>query len=111
MYQELNGIKQDSDMGYVYVLYNPESELVKIGKTIQPQVRFRTLSNSNGSKFRYYLSDPIFINSLLEKVMHNRFHKYRVRGEWYKGIEFDTVVNELKKICNSEDFKRRNFKR
>jgi hypothetical protein len=97
-------------MGYVYILYNLDSGLVKIGKTKQPHKRFNTLSNQNGSDLRYFITESIYIESLVEKVMHAKFHKFRQKGEWFK-IDFDIVVNELKRLLNSEDFKRRNTER
>lgn len=108
MYKELKNLNQDLTMGYVYVLYNPESELVKIGKTKNPQERFTSLTNQNGTKFRYYITKPMYIERIVEKVMHDRFHRFRVKGEWFKNISFDDVVTYLKEVCCSNDFINRN---
>lgn len=108
MYKELTGLETNPDMGYVYVLYNPESELVKIGKTKNPHQRFNTLSNQNGSKFRYYITEAIYIEGTVEKVMHNKFATRRMKGEWFSS-NFDDVVITLKELLSSEDFKRRNI--
>jgi len=108
MYQELGGKKQNQEMGYVYVLLHSESNLVKIGKTTDPQKRFRTLANQTGSKLKYHITPAIYKYSLLEKVMLNRFDRYRVKGEWLKGCTFEEVVNSLNEIVNCDDFKRRN---
>lgn len=98
-------------MGYVYVLYNPESDLVKIGKTKCPHRRFSELSNQNGSKFRYYITEPMFIETLVERVMHNKFATKKAKGEWYSSVSFDTVVNALRDLCESDDFKSRNIRK
>ena len=108
MYKELNGMNHSPTMGYVYVLYNPESNLVKIGMTKNPKERFLTLTNETGSKFKYYITKPMFIEFLVEKAMHSKFHRFNVKGEWYKNIDFETVASYLKDICDSEDFKKRN---
>jgi hypothetical protein len=108
MYKELKSYNTSTEMGYVYILYNPESELVKIGKTKSPQKRFSALSHQSGSKLKYYITEPMYIETLIERIMHNKYNKYRVKGEWFKGVEFDGVKNELIELCNCEDFKRRN---
>lgn len=97
-------------MGYVYVLFNSKSKLVKIGKTKNPYNRFNTLTNQNGTNMKYYLSPAMHIENIVEKVMHNRFDWYRKKGEWFD-YDFDKIVNELEEICNSKDFQNRNFKR
>lgn len=105
-----NEIKEDIDMGYVYLLYNPKSNLVKIGKTKDLRTRFSTLTNQNGSKMTYYYSPAMYIEGIIEKIMHNKFDRFREKGEWFNCSFEDTVV-ELNQICSSEDFNRRNFKR
>lgn len=107
MYKELKSHNTSSEMGYVYILYNPESTLVKIGKTKFPYKRFSTLSNQNGSKFKYHITEPMFIEGLVEKILHNKFAMKRKCGEWFK-INFDEALMELSNILNSNDFKRRN---
>jgi hypothetical protein len=104
----LTGFETNPDMGYVYVLYNPKSKLVKIGKTKSPRNRFSVLTNQNGSTFKYYITEPIYIESLVEKVMHNKFSYKRKKGEWFD-IGFDDAVLELKLLLESEDFNRRNI--
>lgn len=110
MYTELKNITMQDNQGYVYILYNPESSLVKIGKTKFPYKRFSTLSNQNGSKFKYYITEPMFIEGIVEKVLHNKFATKRKCGEWFS-VTFDEAVEELKNILNSTDFKRRNINR
>lgn len=107
MYKELKNINYEKSQGYIYILYNPESNLVKIGRTKNPYKRFTTLSNQNGSKFRYYISNQMFIDEIIEKIMHNKFSFKRKCGEWFS-ITFDEAMDELNKLLNSEDFKKRN---
>jgi hypothetical protein len=95
-------------MGYVYILHNPESNLVKIGKTKFPYKRFSNLSNQNGSKFKYHITESMFIEGIIEKILHNKFAMKRKCGEWFN-INFDDALSELENILNSEDFKRRNI--
>ncbi|MBU5332107.1 GIY-YIG nuclease family protein [Anaerocolumna aminovalerica] len=112
MYNELKNINEDKEMGYVYVLYNPESKLVKIGKTKDPRDRLLSLSNQNGTKMKYYITDQMYIETIVERIMHNKFDRFRcAKGEWFKNISFNDVVKTLKELCNSEDFKRRNYKK
>lgn len=109
IYNELTNLETNKDMGYVYALYNPKSNLVKIGKTKSPQHRFSTLTNQNGTSMHYYLSPAMFIESIVEKVMHNKFDRYREKGEWFR-CDFNDVVNTLDELINSEDSTRRNIK-
>ena len=43
------------------MLYNPQSKLVKIGVTTNPQCRFDTLTRQNGEKLEYTLSPQTYI--------------------------------------------------
>lgn len=111
MYNELRNLNTilSSNTGYVYILYNTESNLVKIGSTQNPHERLSKLTNESGTKLKYYITQPMYIFQLVEKVMLQKYDRFRVKGEWLKGVEFDRVVNQLKEICDSEDFKRRNI--
>lgn len=108
MYNELREVEVKDDMGYVYILYNNKSNLVKIGRTKSPHKRFTTLTNQNGTDFKYYISNQMYIDKIIEKIMHSKFHIYRKKGEWFL-CEFDSAVKELEELINSEDFKRRNI--
>jgi hypothetical protein len=98
--------------GYVYILLN-FNEHVKIGITKNPYQRVKSLSGSNtgGSEIiRYYFSDPMYIYETIEKVMHNKFKKYRIAGEWFYGkdLYYEDVIEELESLCNSNSFKTAN---
>lgn len=108
MYKELKGYESNMNQGYVYILFNKESNLIKIGKTKNPNQRFRTLSNQTGSILKYYISEPMYIEGIIERIMQNKYNRFRVKGEWFKNIDFDTVKKDLIDLCNSENFKERN---
>lgn len=109
MYKHLKSLNPSEEKGYVYILYSSESNLVKIGKTKQPQVKLTKLSLSNGSEFEYTLSPETHLYSILEKCLHSYFNIYRTKGEWFR-IDYAVAVDKLNSILESDDFKRRNIK-
>ena len=81
---------------YIYFIQELASRHIKIGCTINPSRRIRSL----------YLTIPgniqvlgIFPGSVyLEKDLHFRFRELRVKGEWFK--ESDKIYNEILKFKN-----------
>lgn len=66
----------------VYFIQNPETGLVKIGKTKNTSVRFRQLCND--FNIRLKMLGVIRGYSQQEKRMHRTFQNLKVRGEWFK---------------------------
>ena len=91
------------------MLYNPQSKLVKIGVTTNPQCRFDTLTRQNGEKLEYTLSPQTYIPYIVEKVLHNKVRN-RKRGEWFDA-DYKECVELMESVFNSKDYNRRNFKR
>ena len=92
-------------IGYVYIIENEMN--IKIGRTSNPQNRFRQLSNSNSgglTPLRLFVSEPMYIDKTIEHLMHQKFADHRVEGEWFTDVEFDAVKDELIKLCTSEEF-------
>lgn len=79
-------------MGSVYMLVSPENGLVKIGFTAgHPQKRYAEIRSMCGTplfRWGYFEGEPADENRL-----HDRFHRYRSHGEWYRlaGKVFDFV--------------------
>ena len=95
---ELKNIESYSDklLGYVYVINNGNN--IKIGCTSNLYQRIKSLSNSNSGGNAIYKT--------IERLMHEKFHKYNTTGEWYTDIDFITVCNYLDQLCTSESFAR-----
>lgn len=102
--------KNKIDTYYIYILQNSANK-IKIGRTTNFEQRLTSLSGSNGGGetiIDYYCSPPTYLHTL-ERVMHDKFAKYRIPNtEWFQGVEFSEVVDELKNIINSEEYKRCN---
>lgn len=72
--------------GYVYLMYDERTALIKIGYSIKPKYRERTLQSDNPlitllATFPGHRSD--------ETYLHNHFRHFRKRGEWFDLSERD----------------------
>lgn len=98
--QELRSLNKGNLFNLLYVIEN-EYGLVKIGITDNPKSRFNTIQNTSGVPIiNYYLSKPMKNNYDVEQRCHEYFKKYNTFGEWYKGITFKEVLNQIKMIEN-----------
>jgi len=69
--------------GYVYFVYSPATNLVKIGYTARPEHRFKGIQTGNGDLLR-----PLYFHATeraprLEGELHARCKSYRQQGEWF----------------------------
>ena len=94
----------------IYVIEN-DLGYIKIGITTNFKQRLQSLSGSNsgGNKIvRYFVSEETYLYSI-EKTMHTIFHKFRISGtEWFKDISYEDVVEKLKELFTSSDYKKCN---
>ena len=99
--------KLDKLQWYIYVILNNNGD-IKIGRSHDIISRMRSLSNSNagGSQIvKVAVSPPTYLRTY-EGSLHDLYNKYRVpNSEWFKGLDFDIVVNEMEKYFNSEKYK------
>lgn len=112
MFEELKNITKDVEGSYVYILL-ASNDYIKIGRSKDPYKRFNSLSGSNSCGYqlvRYYLSPAMSCDRLVEKILHNRFHRYRTNGEWFYGqdLYYEDVIASLDEITKSEIFARKN---
>ncbi len=66
---------------WVYVLYSPDLEQIKIGYSKNPSKRIAFLKNSVGSKL--YLVGLYEGTMHDEQSIHGALSKYRMNGEWF----------------------------
>ena len=66
---------------YVYIMHDTSNNLYKIGKAVNPHERLNNFKTGNASikLLNYY---PGFMAD--EKIIHLKFNKHRVEGEWFK---------------------------
>lgn len=110
----LKNYKLDENVGIVYIFKHKESGLTKIGITNKNiNTRLSTLERQSGSTIEEFaISVPMRngLEKMVEKILHNKFHRKRKKGEYFD-INFADAVSELNKITESNDFRRRNIER
>lgn len=68
----------------VYLIYNPELNITKIGIASNVNNRFCGLRVASGCDLElYYHSTPIVNAAVVEKIMHRLYEQDRKLGEWY----------------------------
>ena len=75
---------------HVYLLFNARNNLTKIGQCIDPKRREKTLQ---GEEPEIHLLVAWKAPVVIEKKLHNKYIKKRVRGEW-----FDLSFKDLEEI-------------
>jgi len=75
---------------FVYIMLNPRTNLIKIGKSKDPKYREKTLQ---GQEPEIILVSFWKAPSAIEKKLHKVFSNKRQRGEW-----FDLTYKDLRKI-------------
>lgn len=90
------------DIGYVYIILHKESNLYKVGRTINEERRFKELDVGGSTKL--VKSYKVFNHSSVEKLCHRAFANKRLpQSEYFKLT--DEELNEIKKILEENKFK------
>ena len=71
------------DEGYIYILGCDDADLFKVGTSLYPEARARSLRTGNPS-IRLVAFYPTKDMRLIEHLVHNRLRPYRVSGEWFR---------------------------
>lgn len=68
----------------LYIIYNPQLEITKIGITDNIVRRRRQLECSSGVSLElYYTTKPLVRAALIEKSLHSYFNNNRQEGEYF----------------------------
>ena len=81
-------------MGYTYFIYDPLLDRIKIGWSINPRARFRTLKSQfhSGLLMLGYLKG----GNRLELQLHQRFSTYRIgRSEWFHAAPIAAEIEKM----------------
>ena len=93
----LKNKKKKYKHAYVYIALS-ENGLVKIGRSVDPYKRLKTLQNTTGHIFtKIFLTDLIFNFSKIENQMHRYFKDFKKQGEWFE-IKFEVAVKKIKQL-------------
>ena len=76
---------------YVYLMVNTDTSLIKIGRSVNPVYRERTLHSQEPA---VHLIAMWCCVKQIEKELHTMFHHRRIRGEWFRLTIFDMTALE-----------------
>lgn len=84
--------------GIVYVIFNPEINILKIGVTKNINKRLKSLQCASGCDLKVLYSTPPISNFFeIELNAHKFFKQFRRSGEWFDITE-EMALNHLKSI-------------
>ena len=83
--------------GYVYFIRNPHTELIKIGKTRDVEVRLNQLSYEFKQRLELIGAIPYEDSAKAERKLHVMFGDCRKTGEW-----FDIKIEDVAEILEKE---------
>lgn len=82
---------------YIYFLFNRSRNLVKVGKSLDTQRRFRELTHNQFDELELLAEVAVENSRVIEKAIHRKYAKFRVVGEWFKHGEWVTdAIYDLK---------------
>ena len=87
-------------MRSIYLMKNLETNSYKIGISVDPKKRLKTLQTGSSGELilvESYKSDFFF---KIETSLHNRYRHQRLMGEWFElgPIEVDSFIDNCKTI-------------
>ena len=90
-------IKDQDCSGYLYIIQK-KNKLVKIGISKNPEKRISAIETHNGEvSVNKFVSEKLLNYMEIEKLMHNNFKDFRVRGEWFN-VDFNIVVETFASV-------------
>lgn len=78
---------------YVYIMKDDHNGLYKIGKSVNPKYRERTLQSEKPSIKMVFFTEER--DDFSEYSLHSEFAEFRIRGEW-----FDLTPCQVRYICH-----------
>lgn len=96
-----NGEGQVRHRGYIYFIQGQCGGAIKIGYSLSPSARLRTLQTGYPDTLRILLLIPG--NESTEQMLHRQFEEMRLKGEWFRPDKRLTdKIKELKIKYDSE---------
>lgn len=86
---------------WVYVIYNPDNNLYKIGETSEPEHRLSNLRTASGCDLKPIIRirlEPLWDekSKIVERTLHKFFKDKRRIGEWFELNDDDVnIIKEL----------------
>lgn len=98
----------------VYALYNPITDLTKVGVTDNVAKRQYALELACGCRLKLlYNSKHLLCGDTYEAIAHDILSKYRTLGEWFKLPSTDMAINAIKEATKNatDDYIVENYKK
>ncbi len=95
-YDKLTGMRGNRVSGYVYVIW--VDGYFKVGASKDIKKRLRTINTHTPHEITVYAIFQVSDMFALEGLLHGRYSKYRVKGEWFKASK--KLSSEIAAICN-----------
>lgn len=93
-FENKDGNKEGNKDAKTYLMYDSNTGYTKIGRSVNPMMRERTLQSEKPTITLFAICDE-----LVEKELHQQYKDKRVRGEW-----FDLSKDEINDIIADYDF-------
>ncbi|WP_050577733.1 GIY-YIG nuclease family protein [Sinorhizobium meliloti] len=85
-----------------FVYFITDGDAIKIGKANNPKSRLSGLQTSHHKPLRILALMPG--GEASERALHGKFHRYRIRGEWFKDCrEIRNFINSLTPVANDNE--------
>lgn len=91
-----NQITKSKKQNFVYIMLNQRNGFYKIGRSVNPEYREKTLQ---AEEPEIDLIKKWPAPKAIEKKLHNKYKKKKVRGEWFELTKDD--VNEINNLMES----------
>lgn len=104
--EEVTVEKADKFKAYNYIMLMSSGN-IKIGLTTDPVQRIKSLNNSNSGGFYIEdicLSPQNYISERVEEYLHWHYHKNRVNGEFFEGLDYNEVRHFFYETFTSRSF-------
>lgn len=94
-HEPIEDVVKTSSQVYVYMIYNPSSDVVKIGSSKNVLKRLKALQTSSAFELKIL---HVFLGwGGLEKKLHSLLSDFRLKGEWFedKPELYEIISNEV----------------
>jgi len=88
---------------YIYLIRQENSNYYKIGKSVSPKSRIKTLQDGNPVALKLIHSTQCADNGFLaELAIHSKFKNYYVQGEWFefKDNQIANVIEQMNQYAS-----------
>ncbi len=88
---------ENMSIGYVYSIHDKDRNIVKIGKSIEPEKRIKNILSTSGIvDYEFYISAQLINMNSLENDIKNEYAYSNINGEWFD-ICFPVLKKHIRK--------------